>query len=161
MYARRVKRLWSSVILVAFGCGALVQSYLMGDTFLGGMVASAALMLIGQGCFKQSLTKAAFRRLWESNPTYGKAGTCRVDDGGYCVEGYDSAANLSWQKFTHWAETKRLLLLYTGRDSCLYVPKRCLCDEGQETEFRNLLKKHIGRTKYERGVPAFPVEVRG
>lgn len=97
-----------------------------------------------------------WKRAWrEDNP----GGTVWFKFSDECAE-FGSRGGQSvfgWNVFTHYREAKTVFLLYYGRRSYSYVPKRVFQDEQQLARFREMLARLIRYTSYRRSAEAFPV----
>jgi hypothetical protein len=82
--------------------------------------------------FNRSLIRRTFL-----NHTYQRRHTYQLDGAGIGFREPLSWGAYSWPAILRWSETKNLLLLHTGENSVIVLPKRCLA--GQEPWVKWLL----------------------
>ena len=86
------------------------------------------------------------RRTWASSPARNRSVRYRFAEDGVshadAAGGFEGRAG--WDILTRWQESARVVVLYTGQNPYIYVPKKLLTDQ-QVADLRSLLEHKIGK----------------
>ena len=93
------------------------------------------------------------RKVWEAQPSLHRPHVVEADERGIVFSDAAGRTEQRWEAFTHVHETAGLFLLYTGRLSAQFIPKRAFAGAADLDAFRELLRVTIAQ----RPGPAFPV----
>jgi hypothetical protein len=116
-----------------------------------------ALGCLGLAMRVRRIYAGTFRRHWDQHPYHAEAADVTLTPAEFSRKTYSGYEQVRWHVFSHWGETKRLLLIFRGPNECYFIPKRAIDGEDAITACRELLQSAIGRTLYVPRERAFPV----
>ena len=129
--------------LMFFGLGALLMA--AGITFPLWFWASI-ISLAGVAAWHQIFTQMP-RRYFRGDRKLRGEYALTFSDEGVWLRTAEVDSKLAWSLYSGVRESRDLYVIAYGRDTRMMtvVPKRAFRDAGQETEFRQLLRRHVER----------------
>jgi hypothetical protein len=118
-----------------------------------------ALACLGLAMRVRRIYTGSFRRHWDQHPYHAEAADVTLTPTEFTRKTYSGYEQLRWHVFSHWGETKQLLLIFRGPHECFFIPKRAISGEDAIAACRELLQGTIGRTTYAPRERAFPVKL--
>jgi len=70
--------------------------------------------------------------------------TMSFSDDGVTAANASGEGRFDWRHWTRWTQTGDLYVLRGARRAFTFVPRRAFASPGAESEFRELLTRHIG-----------------
>jgi YcxB-like protein len=77
--------------------------------------------------------------------------TLSFSDDGVTAANADGEGSFDWRHWTRWMQTGDLYVLKGARRAFTFVPRRAFASPDAETEFRELLGRHIGSRRLPSG----------
>ena len=77
--------------------------------------------------------------------------TLSFSDDGVTAMSADGEGSVGWPQWTRWMQTGDLYVLKGARRAVTFVPRRAFASPDAETEFRELLGRHIGSRRLPAG----------
>jgi hypothetical protein len=150
-------RLWRQVVMSAIAVAGLGTWILLleKDARLPVVVIMIVTAYSGASIFPR--TRGNLRRHWKKHPYSGAQVSVTFNSDGVRSSSWNGYSMTHWHGFTHYEETAKAFLIFSGPQDARIYPKRALAPESIE-RLRQILHAHIGRTKYVKPVQAFPVE---
>jgi hypothetical protein len=116
----------------AMGLGALLMEYVPW-LMLGGFVIHFVVRTV----------RHQRRAIWEADSTIHRPRTVTAFAEGVMIADPFTQAHVRWGAFVGFEETGHLFLLYIGRFTAYFVPKRAFGSEGEVVQFRELCRHSI------------------
>jgi YcxB-like protein len=77
--------------------------------------------------------------------------TLSFSDDGVSAANADGEGSFEWRHWTRWMQTGDLYVLKGARRAFTFIPRRAFASPAAESEFRELLGRHIGSRKPQSG----------
>jgi hypothetical protein len=133
---------------IALRSRAALVMLVLGVALVGGGIASAktAVTIVG------AAELAAWVVLVLVLPRFGARGlseasseqTLSFSEDGVTAANANGQGNLDWRHWTRWSSAGDLYVLQGARRAFTFVPRRAFATPAAESEFRELLARHIG-----------------
>ena len=127
----------AAAAMLALGIGLLLVGLASGKTAL--IVIGAAELAYWVGLVVV-MPRVGARRLTAS----ASQQTMSFSADGVTAANADGEGNFDWRHWTRWMQTGDLYVLKGARRAFTFVPRRAFASSAAETEFRELLGRHIG-----------------
>ena len=104
--------------------------------------------------FFRRVMKHQRRVLWEADPAIHRPRTITPYAEGLGVSDPFSQTHIQWQGFVGFEETRNLFLLYIGRFTAYFIPKRAFPGQAEVEQFRALCQHSVSCAQM--GFPVLP-----
>ena len=74
----------------------------------------------------------------------GSEQTLSFSEDGVRAANANGEGSFDWRHWTRWSSAGELYVLQGGRRAFTFIPRRAFATEESESEFRELLARHIG-----------------
>jgi hypothetical protein len=137
-----------AMVYVASRSRAAVLMLVFGTALLAAGIASGKLPVLLVGAAELAywvvlvlvLPRFGSRRMAES----GSEQTLSFSDDGVTAANASGQGSFEWRHWSRWSSTGDLYVLRGAKRACTFIPRRAFATADAESEFRDLLARHIG-----------------
>jgi len=137
-----------AMVYVASRSRAAVLMLVLGAALLAAGFASGklAILLVGAAelaywvVLVAALPRLGSGRMAES----GSEQTLSFSDDGVTAANASGQGSFEWRHWSRWSSTSELYVLRGAKRACTFIPRRAFATAAAESEFRELLARHIG-----------------
>ena len=137
LYHTRFRIVFSSIVL----CFGLILILLNLGFILGSVAAVTGLVLLVLNFYAHFVMP---RQYFQRNAKFREQYNLRFSEDGLLFRSKDVESKLEWRFYSKVWETPRFYFLRYDKDFFTLIPKRVFTSKGQESAFRDLLKRKIG-----------------
>lgn len=150
--------------LIVFGlllvAGAVVMSVLITESFV--LWASLLFVVVLEGALLYNVLVALPRKYFRGDPKFHDRYQLTFSDEGIKLKTPQVDSKLAWSLYSKVVEGRDMYLLLYGTETRMMtaVPKRAFINSAQESQFRELLAKHITDHSLLKPMPASESEYK-